>query len=133
MQNTLSKRDMQIRKNTRCLLRRISAATWIALLGLFANNAFADAVHDMCADPDRVCRCAASQLRAEVGDQDYALYEAISSAYLSNKNTGMNMVEAWDAAVKAESERQTNSFVDTLNRSNKIGRAHRKAIAACNS
>ena len=122
---------MLIRINTRWFLRCISVAMGIALVGLFANNAFADAVHDMCADPDKICKCAASQLKAEVGEQDYVLYEAISAAYLSNKNGGMNMVEAWDAAVKAESERQTNSFVDTLNRTNKIGSTHRKAITAC--
>jgi len=124
---------MLIRINTRWFLRRISVATVIALVGFFANNVFADAVHDMCADPDKVCKCAASQLKAEVGEQDYVLYEAISAAYLSNKNGGMNMVEAWDAAIKAESERQTKSFVDTLKRTNKIGSTHREAITTCKS
>ncbi len=124
---------MLIRINTRWFLRRISVATGIALAGLFANNAFADAVHDMCADPDSVCKCAANQLKAEVGERDYVLYEAISAAYLNNKNSDMNMVEAWDAAVKAESERQTKSFVDMLNRTNKIGSTHREAITACKS
>ncbi len=124
---------MPIRINTHWFLRRIAVVMGIALAGLFAGNAFADAVNDMCADPDEVCKCAARQLKAEVGEQGYALYEVISSAYLSNKNSGMNMVEAWDAAVKAESDRQAKSFVDTLNRTNKIGSTHRKAITACKS
>jgi len=91
----------------------------------------ADAVLDMCADPDKVCVCAANKLKTEVGDKDYALYEAIGSAYLSNKNGGMNMVDAWDAAVKVESDRLGDSFINILARTNKTGSAHREIIEAC--
>jgi len=41
----------------------------------------ADSVKDMCSDLDKICACAASQLKSEVGDNDYDLYEAIGNAH----------------------------------------------------
>jgi len=103
----------------------------MALLSLGASNANADGVHDMCVDSAKICECAARKLNAEVGDASYALYEVIGTDYLVNKQTDMNMVEAWDAAVKSAAARKGEGFTDTLNKTNKIGSAHRDAIEAC--
>lgn len=101
------------------------------LLSMGAGDAIADGVNDMCVDAAEVCECAARKLEAEVGDKAYVLYEAIGRAYLVNKNTDMNMVEAWDAAVKSEADRQGENFIDTLSKTNTIGSSHREAIEAC--
>jgi len=121
------------------LLKYISISTVIRLISVFAvslftANAFADAVHDMCTDrsnTDKVCACAASQLKTEVGDKDYALYQTIGAAWLSKQSNGMGHIEAWDAAIKAESDRRGVSTTDTLSKTNKIGRAYGKAIKTC--
>ncbi len=95
------------------------------------SGAMADSVEDMCSDSDTICTCAARQLKSGIGDDDYGLYEAIGAAYIANKSAGMNMGDAWDTAVKAESKQRGASFVDTLSRTNAIGNTHRKAIKAC--
>jgi hypothetical protein len=95
------------------------------------NAASADAVEDMCRKSDEVCACAAKQLKSDVGDDDYELYAAVGAAYIANQASGMQAGDAWDAAVKAESGRHGLGFTDTLNRTNAIGKAHRKAMKAC--
>lgn len=101
----------------------------IVLFGI--SSVMADSVEDMCSGSDKNCTCAAKQLKSDVGDDDYGLYETIGAAYIANKSAGMEMGDAWDAAVKAESKKRGASFVDTLNRTNAIGNTHRKAIKAC--
>lgn len=114
-----------------CLNMRALVIAGATLLSLSAGNVGADGVNDMCVDSAEICECAARKLKAEVGDNAYALYEAIGRVYLVNKNTDMNMVEAWDAAVKSEADKQGESFIDTLSKTNTIGSAHREAIEAC--
>lgn len=94
-------------------------------------SAKADSVRDMCSDSDKICACAASQLKSEVGDDDYSLYEAIGAAYIANQAKGLAMGDAWDAAVKAEANKHGSSFIKTLSKTNSIGNAHRKAIKSC--
>ena len=104
------------------------------VIALFcASNVMADSVVDMCSDSDKICTCAASKLKAEVGDKDYTLYEAIGAAYIANQSKGMGMGDAWDAAVKAEAGKRGSTFVNTLGTTNSIGKAHRKAIKSCSS
>jgi hypothetical protein len=103
----------------------------VTLLSMSASNVDADGVNDMCVDSAEICECAARKLKTEVGDKAYALYEAIGSVYLVNKNTDMNMVEAWDAAVKSAANKRGESFIDTLSETNTIGSAHREAIETC--
>ena len=114
-----------------CLKMRTLVIAGATLLSLGAGNAGADGVNDMCVDPAEICECAARKLKAEVGDNAYALYEAIGRIYLVNKDSDMNMVEAWDAAVKSEADKQGESFIDTLSKTNTIGSAHREAIETC--
>lgn len=114
-----------------CLNMRALVIAGATLLSLSAGNVGADGVNDMCVDSAEICECAARKLKAEVGDNAYALYETIGRVYLVNKNTDMNMVEAWDAAVKSEADKQGESFIDTLSKTNTIGSAHREAIEAC--
>jgi hypothetical protein len=98
---------------------------------LFFGSARADSVEDMCSDSDKICACAASQLKSEVGDDDYNLYQAIGAAYIANQAQGMGMGDAWDAAVKAEANKRGSGFTKILSRTNSIGNAHRKAIESC--
>ena len=109
----------------------VSVLSGVFLLGLSAGNLNADGVNDMCVDSDKICECAARKLNTEVGQDAYALYEAVGAAYLVNKDTQMNMVEAWDAAVKAAAEKQGQNFSDVLSKTNKIGSTHREFIEAC--
>ncbi|MEA1888701.1 MAG: hypothetical protein U9N50_02815 [Pseudomonadota bacterium] len=103
----------------------------LLLAVLFCGNAMADSVKDMCSDSDKICACAASKLKSEVGDDDYSLYEAIGAAYIANQAKGMGMGDAWDAAVKAEANKHGSSFAKTLKKTNSIGNVHRKAIKTC--
>ena len=91
----------------------------------------ADSVMDMCNKSDKICSCAATKLKSEVGDKDYVLYETIGSAYNTNKNKGMGLADAWDAAVKAEADKRGGGFTKTLSKTNSIGSAHRSAIKSC--
>ena len=95
------------------------------------SSAMADSVEDMCSGSDKVCACAASKLKSEIGDDDYGLYEAIGTAYIANKAKGMGLGDAWDAAVKAEASKRGDGFTKTLSKTNSIGSAHSKAIKSC--
>ena len=85
----------------------------------------------MCSKSDKICACAASQLKNEVGADDYALYEAIGADYIANQSKGMGMGDAWDAAVKVEATKRGSSSTKILSKTNAIGKAHRKAIKTC--
>ena len=95
------------------------------------NSANADSVVDMCSKSDKICACAASQLKEEVGTDDYALYEAIGADYIANQAKGMNRGDAWDAAVKVEASKRDSTSTKILSKTNSIGRAHSKAIKSC--
>ena len=101
------------------------------LIAFCTSNAMADSVKDMCSDSDKICTCAASQLKSEVGEDDYSLYEAIGAAYIANQAKGMGMGDAWDAAVKVEASKRGSSSTKILSKTNSIGNAHRKAITSC--
>ena len=122
---------MDIYRSDRRLIERYLVLAGTILLSSSIGTASADGVHDMCADSNKICECAARQLKTKVGDKDYALYEAIGTDYLANKNTDMNMVEAWDAAVTVEAKKQGKSVTETLGKTNSIGSTHREAIEAC--
>jgi len=103
----------------------------LLISALFYSCAMADSVKEMCGDSDKNCTCAATKLRSEVGDDDYALYETIGAAYIDNQTKGMAMGDAWDAAVKAEAGKRGSTFTNILSKTNTIGNAHRKAISSC--
>ena len=114
-------------------LRRVGLSICIlmAMMSLGINHAMADSVIDMCKKKADVCACAAKQLKADIGDEKYMLYEAIGMKYIANKKNGMGMGDAWDAAVRDEAGKRGKSFVETLNQTNEIGKTHRKAMKGC--
>lgn len=122
--------NMKARANRR-ILRAICVWTGAAMATFSVVSATADSVEDMCQQPDEICVCAARQLKSEMGNDNYDLYETIGVAYIANKANGMNMGDAWDAAVKAEANKRGTGFAKTLKQTNAIGKAHRKAINSC--
>ena len=105
--------------------------TTIAAILMSVPVANADSVLDMCGKSAKVCECAASQFKADVGDSSYALYQAVGAAYLANKATGMGRGDAWDAAVRGEAKNRGESFSGLLQQTNSLGKAHRKTIKGC--
>ena len=95
------------------------------------NSAIADSVVDMCSKSDKICACAASQLKQDIGTDDYTLYEAIGADYIANQAKGMDMASAWDAAVKVEATKRGSTSTKILSKTNSIGRTHNKAIKSC--
>ena len=113
---------------------RIMSIVTVAALG--AATAMADSVEDMCLDmknTEQVCRCAAERLKAQVGEEDYALYESIGADYIVNQGAGMGRSDAWDDAVNKESGKLGVSSNSVLNRTNKLGAAHSKVIKDCSA
>jgi hypothetical protein len=99
-----------------------------------SGNLVADSVAAMCLDANKtpeVCDCAAERLAAEVGENGYGLYEAVGAAYRDNLAAGAGRGDAWDAAVKAVADRNGAGATATLQRTNRIGKAHRQAMKAC--
>lgn len=93
-----------------------------------------DGVSDMCLElaAEPVCACASEALRAEVGEEDYGLYEAIGADYMARMAAGEARADAWtDASQKVAADRGIDR--STLSRTNTIGRAHRDAIRECES
>ena len=95
------------------------------------NSAIADSVVDMCSKSDKICACAASQLKQDIGTDDYTLYEAIGADYIANQAKGMDRGSAWDAAVKVEATKRGSTPTKILSKTNSIGRAHNKSIKSC--
>jgi hypothetical protein len=110
----------------------------LAGFALLPAAAFAQDVEDsvigMCAGlatPD-ACDCAATALRQEIGDEDYALYEGIGADYLARMAGGEGRASAWTNAAEAAAARVGQSRTDLMTRTNEIGSAHSAAIKACN-
>lgn len=101
------------------------------MLTLIANSAIADSVEGMCKKAGEICVCAAQQLKSGINEGDYGLYEAVGAAYIANQASGMNMGDAWDAAINTESSKRGLGFSEALSKTNAIGKAHRKAMKAC--
>lgn len=120
---------MKIKPVMRSFMRRTLPIFSVGML--YVASVHADSVMDMCKKTDEVCRCAANQLKSEVGDERYGLYEAVGAVYTANKSNGMSMGDAWDAAVKGEAGKRGKGFAETLNLTNEIGKTHRKAIKNC--
>ena len=111
----------------------LDMAVWLAFLPA-SGSALADSVEAMCLDAKKapeVCDCAAMRLAAEVGETDYALYEAVGAAYRDNLAAGAGPGDAWDAAVKAAAHRNGTGATAILQRTNGVGRAHRQAMKDC--
>lgn len=118
----------------RCASKSIVLAAVVVAAITTADSAVADAVDGMCIDSnelEKVCACASKQLRESVGEEEYALYEAVGAAYMANQASGMGMGDAWDAAVKAESSRQGKDPIKILSKTNALGQAHNKAMKQC--
>ncbi len=114
----------------------MSVSKWIAGAGivvmLLPVVVHADGVSDMCLEryDEAACACASERLLAEIGDEDYGLYEAIGAAYLMRMAAGEGRSEAWTAASQ-EIAAERGIAGSTISRTNDIGRAHRDAIKAC--
>jgi hypothetical protein len=115
------------------IARLMTTSTCMFILALvpLASIAATDSVVSMCKKTDDICKCAAEKLKADIGSDNYALYDAVGAEYLNNKSSGMGMGDAWDAAVKSVSQERGAGFVATMNETNEIGKAHRKAIKSC--
>jgi hypothetical protein len=122
---------MIIRANVYRQIEGFIVASAAVVMIISSSSANADSVEDMCKESTEICACSAKQLQSEVGENDYALYEAVGAAYLANQASGMKMGDAWDAAVDAESGPRGLGFSEALTKTNAIGKAHRKAIKAC--
>lgn len=85
-----------------------------------------DSVIAMCQDLNRAddtCVCAAEALRNEVGEDAYARYERVGTAYRANQQAGQDRSDAWMAAL--------SSTGVTLDQTNQIGAAHRAKMSGC--
>ena len=122
---------MRSKASVRRLAVKLNSVTIVFGAALITGSAIADSVEDMCSKSSETCACAAKQLKSEVGENDYGLYEAVGIAYIANQSAGMGLGDAWDAAVKAVSNERGSGFVATLSKTNAIGKTHRKAIKAC--
>jgi hypothetical protein len=122
---------MSSKASVRRLAVKLNLVVIAVGVALITGNASADSVEDMCSKSSEICACAAKQLKSEVGEGDYGLYEAVGTAYLANQTAGMSLGDAWDAAVKVVSNQRGSGFVETLSKTNAIGKTHRKAIKAC--
>ncbi len=115
--------------------KTILATAAVIALGLpGAALAANDGVMDMCLDtgkPAELCECASEKLKADQGDDAYALYAGIGSRYLEAKAAGTPMGDAWDDAVRSEAEKGGRGFTTVLTQTNKLGKAHRQAMKAC--
>ena len=113
---------------------RLIAIAAMALLG--AAPATADSVEAMCLKmnkSEQVCQCAVEQLKEQLGDEDYVLYEGIGADYTVNLGEGMARSDAWDAAVKKEAANLGVTFITLLKRTNTMGAVHNKVIKGCSS
>ena len=120
---------MKIKSEMRHFMRRTLSICSAGML--FAASAYADSVNDMCKKADEVCACAASQLKKDIGNDSYELYEAVGAAYIAKQSKGMKMGDAWDAAVKTEANKRGTGFTQILSQTNAIGKTHRNAIKGC--
>jgi len=105
-----------------------------AMVALGTTPAMADSVQDTCLNmnkSEQVCQCAVEQLKEQLGDKDYVLYEGIGADYTANLGEGMARSDAWDAAVKKEAANLGVTFITLLKRTNTMGAAHGKAIKDC--
>jgi hypothetical protein len=105
-----------------------------AISALVTAPAMADSVENMCLNmhkSEQVCQCAIEQLKTQLGDEDYDLYEGIGADYTANLDTGMARSDAWDGAVKKEAANLGVTYITLLKRTNTMGAAHNKAIKDC--
>lgn len=113
---------------------RLMVIATMAALG--AAPAMAESVAAMCLKmnkSEQVCQCAVEKLQAQLGHEDYALYEGIGADYTANLGQGMARSDAWDAAVKKEAANLGVSFITLLGRTNTMGATHNKAIKDCSA
>ena len=111
---------------------------WViaAMAALGTAPAIADSVEAMCLKmnkSEQACQCAVEQLKAQLGDEDYVLYEGIGVDYTANLGKGMARSDAWDDAVKKEAANLGVTFITLLKRTNTMGVAHNKVIKDCSA
>ena len=107
---------------------------WSLTLGILPSTMLADdAVLFMCMelDSEEVCTCASKALMANIGEEDYAIYEAIGQDYLERLEAGEGRVDAWMAASRTEADKRGLGSVALMGRTNEIGKVHRTAIKDC--
>jgi hypothetical protein len=93
----------------------------------------ADSVDAMCLelDAEDVCACASEALLAEIGPDDYAIYEAIGADYVERLAAGEDRGDAWTAASRPVADRLGISGSELMRRTNDLGKAHREAMESC--
>jgi hypothetical protein len=114
-------------------VNRCAATAAVFALVLPATALAQDSVAAMCAElaaPEE-CACASEALLAEIGADDYALYESIGTDYVARMAGGEQRAAAWTAASAAVAAGAGISATELMDRTNVIGRAHRAAIDAC--
>jgi hypothetical protein len=114
--------------------RSCLGAIWFSLAGIIPAGASAgDAVVAMCMERDEeaVCNCASEALLEQIGEEDYAIYEAIGEDYLARLEAGEGRVDAWMAASRTEAGKRGLGNVALMGRTNEIGNVHRAAIKDC--
>lgn len=92
-----------------------------------------DAVKKMCMEQDSevVCDCASEALRTQIGNEDYAIYDAIGADYLARLDAGEGRMDAWTEASRTEAANLGISGIVLMGRTNEIGNTHRAAIKEC--
>ena len=112
----------------------IRAGFMLTILSIIPAAALAeDAITAMCTerDDEGVCSCASTALLSQIGQEDYALYEAIGEDYLARMASGESRVDAWMAASRTAATNRGISSVVLMGRTNEIGKTHRTAIKEC--
>lgn len=75
--------------------------------------------------PARLCACAENRLFRRLGNEEYAQYEAVSQAYLANREGG------WPAAAQDVAAITGGKAETILAETRQHGQAHREEIQDC--
>lgn len=104
-------------------------------LAAAASAARADAVDELCLESEaatpELCACATERFAANVGERDYAFYEAVGARFAQERLGRPNRAVAWSAALRAEALERGLDEAEATTRANQLGSAHRAAIRAC--
>jgi hypothetical protein len=84
-------------------------------------------------DDGKICVCALNAVRDQLSSDEFGIYADVGTQYLKNLADGLDRADAWDLAAKTVGNEHELSFVDVLEITNPIGRAHAKAMKDCKS
>ncbi|WP_425409829.1 hypothetical protein [Hyphococcus sp.] len=98
------------------------------------NSGKGAAILAMCDDqgePGPVCSCGVAELRKEIGDDDFIVFNRIVAEYRAGQARGEMDGAAWQNAVSAEATRADRTQDDMTAAVYKLGESFQKAVAAC--